>query len=81
MNTDDNAIHIHIQIKLESETEGSEAHRERSSALRKAAEFIKSDLFKISIWFAKATFTERISLSINKTHFTMRKYIKPVVQH
>lgn len=47
MNTDDNAIHI--KIKLESETEGSEAHRERPSALRKAAEFIKSDLLKISI--------------------------------
>lgn len=78
MNTDDNAIRI--QITLESETEGSEAHRERPSALRKAV-FIKSDLFTKSAYDAKATFTEHISLSINQTHFTMRKYVKPVVQH
>lgn len=54
MNTDDDAIQI--QIKLESETEGSEAHREKPSALSQAAEFIKPDLFTKSTYDLESKF-------------------------
>lgn len=80
INTDDDAFHFRLNY---NQKQKAIKLTERERLLSAKQQSLSSQICsqnKHMIW--KATFPERISLAISKTHFTMKeKYIKPVVQH